>query len=424
MSQLHENPQDLQQVLEVTRAMAATTDLDELLALLVDKSLSLLQAERASVFLYDRQNDELVSRIATGVDEIRVPANQGISGATIQSGRTLLIPDAYQDPRFNRNVDLSTGFRTRNLISTPLRGHEGDLVGVLQVVNRVGGEFDERDVALAETFAAQAGVALQRANLLAHYQQKLVMERAMALAREIQQDLLPKKVPEPAGFDLAGFTRPAAQTGGDIYDFFPLPDGRCMVVVADATGHGIGPALVVSETRAMLRAVARKENALPELLEGVNALLTEDLNASRFVTCFVGILDPADGSISCISAGHGPIIHFRCEGNHAEEVPATGIPLGIMADATYTKVNRFVLAPGDGLLVTTDGFTEACNRKGDMFGTQRVLQLCRKLPRSTSMEWIQALREEVEAFSEGTAQKDDLTAVAIRQKTPGESSGA
>jgi len=415
MSPAGDTAQDLHRILEVTRAMVATTDLDALLRLVVDTSCQLLRAQRASVFLYDRQAEQLVSRVATGVEEIRIPANTGISGATIQTGAPILVPDAYADPRFNQQVDRDTGYRTRNIISSPLRGHDGQLVGVLQVINRVDGDFTEADVMLVETFGAQAGVALQRANLLAHYEQKLAMERAMALAREIQQDLLPDRAPRIDAFDVAGFTRPADQTGGDIFDFFPLSDQRWMIVVADATGHGIGPALVISETRAMLRAVARQQDNVQAIMRSVNQLLVEDLDAARFVTCFVGILDPANRRLTFSSAGHGPILHFRHAGQHVEVVQATGVPLGILPEAEYQEVRRFQMEPLDMLLVTTDGFSEASDPEGQMFGSQRIVELCKSMHHQTSRELIDTLVARVDGFVAGAAQADDLTAVAIRR---------
>ena len=339
---------DLHKVLEVSRSMVAAADLDSLLRVIIERSMELLNAERATLFLYDAEANELVSRIAAGVGELRVPADRGISGATISSGRTINVPDVYADRRFNPEVDRSTGFRTCNLLSVPLFGHDGRLVGVLQVINKRSGAFEDYDVTLAETLGAQAGVAIQREDLIAHFVQKQQMERAMKIARDIQRGLLPKAAPRLEGFDIAGFSLPADQTGGDTYDFLALPDGRWMISVADASGHGIGSALVIAETRAMLRAVAlgalpqynaagrglqtqsiafgastplrggeasgppaavycggeRSPNAITpvwsldpsDVLRTVNDLLIPDLGEERFVTCFCGLLIPEDSA--------------------------------------------------------------------------------------------------------------------------------
>ena len=160
---------DLRKVLKISRAMAAMVDLDSLLGLIIVRAMELLDAERATLFLYEEQTDELVSRIAAEEDEIRCPADRGLAGAAAKSGKTVNVADAYADERFNPEIDRQTGFHTRNILSVPLHDYEGSLVGVLQVLNKRRGAFDDYDITLAETLAAQAGVAVQRARLIDLY---------------------------------------------------------------------------------------------------------------------------------------------------------------------------------------------------------------------------------------------------------------
>jgi phosphoserine phosphatase len=309
--------EDMARILEISQALAATSDRDELLEQIIKFSLDLLGVERATLFLYDKENHELVANIATGMQELRVPADKGFCGECITTGSTLVIPDAYKDPRFNPEVDKESGFHTRNIMSIPLKGYDGDLVGVLQLLNCKDGAFGDYDITLAETLGAQAGVVIQKANLIEHLLEKQKMERAMQIAREIQQRLLPDKPPQIEGFDVGGLTDPADETGGDIFDFIEMPDGRWAFAVADATGHGIGPALIISETRAMIRASAHldrsDELAVGHIMSTVNDLLCNDLDGSSFVTCFLGILDPEQNQLTYVSAGHGPMLFYRRE---------------------------------------------------------------------------------------------------------------
>jgi len=407
--------QDLLKVLEITRRMAATVDLDSLLELIIERSRELLDAERASLFLYERGTNELVSRIATDADEIRFGADSGIAGATIQTGSTINVPDAAADERFNPQIDRKTGFRTRNILSVPLRDHEGELVGVLQVLNKRRGPFDDADINLAETLGAQAGVLLQRARLIEHYVMKQEMERAMRIARDIQRGLLPDAAPSICGFDVAGFSMPADDTGGDTYDFLALPDGRWMLVVADASGHGIGPALVIAETRAMLRAVSLRGCDLPVVLDTVNELLTADLEG-RFVTCFVGLLDPLISTMTYAAAGHGPLLFYDRSKDAFARIMATGLPLGIMPDVDYTVTVTHGFDGGDFAAITTDGFFEAQNADGEQFGVSRMTEMFRRdrdLPAATMIE---NLHKAVAEFTAGQPQADDLTAIIIRRK--------
>lgn len=408
--------EDLNRVLEISRAMAATHQRDELLNLIIDRSLELLDCERATLFLYDRPAGQLVARIATGVEEIRVPADKGFCGQAIQTGQTIVVPDAYADPMFNPEVDKSTGFRTRNIMSIPLRDYEGGLVGVLQVLNKRAGAFDDYDVNLAETLAAQAGVIIQRANLIEHYLEKQRMERAMEIARDIQRGLLPDDAPSIPGFDVAGLSHPADETGGDTYDFIPLPNGHWAFTVADATGHGIGPALVIAETRAMLRAsahLAEPDSAsVCHILQTVNKLLAEDLGGQSFVTCFLGILDPPARCLTYASAGHGPLVFYHRDEDRFEEVPATGLPLAIMPDTDYAETRSFQFDPEHLALITTDGVFEAMNSDGEQFGIERMKDVVRAHASASTADLVSALRQAVRDFA-GEAQDDDITVIAL-----------
>jgi len=348
--------------------------------------------------------------------EIRMPAERGIVGETIRSGQTVNVPDAYADARFNRDVDRRTGFRTRNILSVPLRDYEGSLVGVLQVLNKRSGPFDAYDITLAETLGAQAGVALQRARLIEHYVEKQRLERAMKIAQEIQQNLLPKENPQISGFDVAGFSRAADETGGDTYDFLSLDDGRCMLVVADASGHGIGPALVIAETRAMLRAVGVGGCNVAHILNLVNNLLARDLGEARFVTCFLGMLDPTTGHLEYASAGHGPLLFYRRSEDRFTEVGATGLPFGVFEDAVFDNVSNFAFTPGDFAALTTDGIFEASNAVGELFGLERMKLVLRRDRDLPAEQMIANLHQAVIEFTGGAPQADDVTAVVVRRK--------
>jgi GAF domain-containing protein len=190
---------DLLAVLEVTRRLAATSELQPLLEVIEQSALKVLDCERASVFLHDRTTDELYSRVATGGRPVRFPASLGFAGGVFRSGQVANVPDAYADPRFNPAVDRQTGFRTRSILTCPLSGWDNTTVGVLQVLNKRSGPFDTWDEILAQTFGAQVGVAVQRQLLLEEYERKRRYERALEIARQIQQGLLPGRSPQRAG---------------------------------------------------------------------------------------------------------------------------------------------------------------------------------------------------------------------------------
>jgi len=407
--------QDLEKVLEITRLMAAAVELDDVLHLIIERSMELLNAERASLFLYEPQSNELVSRIAIDADEIRFSADRGIAGATIRTKHTINVPDARADPRFNPEIDRQTGFQTRNILSVPLNDHRGELVGVLQILNKRSGEFTTDDVALAETLGAQAGVSLQRARLIEHYVRQQEMERAMKIARDIQRGLFPSEAPRICGFDVAGFSEPADDTGGDTYDFLPLPSGQWMLAVADASGHGIGPALVIAETRAMLRAISLQDCDVSEVLRTANKLLSYDLEG-RFVTCFLGLLDPLMSRLMYATAGHGPLLFYDRQRDEFTRTVATDLPLGIMEEVAYGEVVAHTFRPDDFAVITTDGFHEADNPAGELFGVDRMVQILRRDRDLPAEQMIASLHQAVLAFTDGQPQSDDLTAIVIRRR--------
>lgn len=402
----------LRQILEVTRRLATTTDLDQLLPMIIETACDSLDCERATIFLYDTERDELYSRAAKDAVGIRFPADRGIAGTAAMERVVVNVPDAYADPRFNKEVDKKTGFKTRNLLTFPLENMDGHLIGVLQALNKRSGPFDEDDEELANILSAQAGVALDRGRLLEEYAEKQRMERDLDIARQIQLGLFPEVVPVIEGYDVAGWNQPADQCGGDTYDIIQLEDGRLLIALADATGHGIGPALVIAQFHALVRGMLQVTTDVAEICAAVNRVLCEDLDDERFVTAFVGVLDPKTHVVEYVSCGQGPIMHLK----HAsfESRGATSVPFAVIPDIEYSA-ERIQLMPGDLLVLLTDGFYEAPSRRDELFGEERVVDLIRRGEGASLDGLISNLHREIQKFCEGRAQADDLTAVILRR---------
>ncbi|UCG33635.1 MAG: PP2C family protein-serine/threonine phosphatase, partial [Phycisphaerales bacterium] len=201
---------------------------------------------------------------------------------------------------------------------------------------------------------------------------KLKIERDLSIARNIQQGLLPAEQPDIAGFELAGWSQPADQTGGDYYDWQTLPDGRIAISLADVTGHGIGPALVTAVCRAYARASFPSGTDLGTLMDRINNLLVEDLPPDRFVTFVVGILDPAKARVQVLSAGHGPLFVYKAGEGTLLDYRAHGIPFGVADGFEYGSPQEIDFEPGDMLILVTDGFFEWANAGGEEFGIERL----------------------------------------------------
>jgi sigma-B regulation protein RsbU (phosphoserine phosphatase) len=415
MSDLQRENENLRRVLDVARYMAVTNDLDVLLGTIVEAACKVLNCDRATIFLYDGATDELYSRVAKGVDAIRFPADCGIAGQAARDRACINVPEAYADSRFNREVDKQTGYRTRNLLSFPLENIQGELIGVLQALNKTAGAFDQEDEQLARVLSAQAGVALDRGRLLEGHFERERMKRDLDIARGIQQALFPKQNPVVEGYEVAGWNRSADETGGDAYDFLRLDDGRLAIFLADATGHGIGAALVIAQCRSLLRAMLAVTQDLPAIAAHVNNLLSEDLADDRFVTAFVGILDPQAHTLEYIAGGQGPLI--LVSSGQVENRIANALPFAVIPGTEFDPPERFEFAPDATLVLLTDGFYEAVNPRDEQFGEARVIDFVQRKAALPLEELIDALYAEVEVFTQGCPQADDLTAVLVRRNT-------
>jgi len=257
--------------------------------------------------------------------------------------------------------------------------------------------------------------ALQEAGLQAKLDQ---VRHDLDIARSIQQGLLPVTPPRLDDFEIAGWNQPADQTGGDYFDWQSLPDGRIAVSLGDATGHGIGPALVSTSCRAYARASLLADDGKDGLLYRLNTLLAEDLPANRFVTFAVVFLDAPAARLKILSAGHGPILWYKHESGGIENLEAQGIPLGMIAGVEYEQAKERTLAPGDMLMLVTDGFYEWENPSGEQFGLNRLEDVIRESRDCAAEVVIDRLRGAVENFCDGTEQQDDLTAIVIKRKAP------
>ena len=406
---------DLELMLQVTRSLGATTELQKLLEIIVDAGIRMLGAERGSVLLYDQDTEELFSVVATGADGIRFSIEKGIAGVTAKSMAIINVTDAYADERFNPEIDKQTGFRTRNILSCPLIGYHGELIGVLQLLNKEGGPFEDYDQQLAEGLGSQAGVALQRARLIEHFIEKERMSRDLEIAKEIQHNLLPHENPSLEGYEIASSFNPCDETGGDCYDFMTLPDHRLMFMLGDATGHGVGPALVSAETRALLRSTASLTGDLGTMIALVNKLLAQDLPGNRFSTAFVGLLDPVGHNLDYASAGQGPVLFYDSQAKKVDRLEVTGIPLGIMEDFKYEVAKPKTVNSGDIIMLLTDGFYEWANPAGDLFGAERVSDILLSNAEKEPEKVLEMIKGQVRDFSEGTVQADDLTAIVIKR---------
>jgi sigma-B regulation protein RsbU (phosphoserine phosphatase) len=288
---------------------------------------------------------------------------------------------------------------------------DDEVVAVIEFFLLETREQDERQRKLISAIAAQLGGVIQRKRAEQELREN---EEQFRVAREIQQRLFPKAAPNVAGLDIAGVSHAAEATGGDYFDYLPMLRDRLGVVVGDVTGHGIGPALLMAETRAYLRILARNREDTGEILTRANRILAEDIGYERFITMLLVSVDPRKRTFTFTNAGHPAGFVLGASGEIKAQLKRTGLPLGIKPDTVFPKAAESSLSPGDILLLLTDGIEEAVSPDETIFGTERILEVVRANRGKAAREIVDALYAAVREFAQNTPQLDDVTAVVIK----------
>jgi len=406
---------DLEPILAVAAKLAQPFDLSTMLREVVNAAKQVLGAERGSVWLYDEARDELVLEIATDIDPVRVKSGTGLVGSCARNRTIINVPDCYADARFDPELDRRSGYRTRCMLTLPLVDHRGVLVGVMQVLNKVEGVFESDDEALATVLAAQCAIALQRVRMTEALIEGEKFRQQLELARVVQMSTLPGTMPALPGYDVYGTFKPADLTGGDTFDL-SLIDAGLLVVLGDATGHGIAPALSVTQMQAMLRMAFRLGADLETAFTQVNNQLADTLPGDRFITAFIGLLDPATHRMRFQSGGQGPILHFHAATRAATHHKPTSFPLAAMPLTRLKPSIEIAMDPGDILALVSDGIYEYNGPTGEEFGEQRVRALLARHHGKPAAEICALLFAAVQEFAGSCPQEDDMTVVLVKRE--------
>lgn len=401
--------------------IAREPDLDGLLHRILERSKPWMRAEACSIFLPDAQTGELVIHSAQGesaprLGQLRIPAGSGIVGTAMAEKRIIKVDDVRHDPRFYAKADKDSGFTTRCLIASPLMDG-GACIGVIEYINSIDRPcFSDHDVRLVEYFSWLVSASLVRIRSHEASIERAFVQRDLDLAREMQSGLLPVIFPKPSTenkLDLHAQLIPAYEVSGDLYDFFPAPDGKLYFLVGDVSGKGVAAGLFMAVTRTLVRAESRQLLSPVDILREVNHQLVPENSALLFVTIILGLYDPATGLISYAQGGHNPAVLLKADGTAGYE-PAGGQPLGVFADASFGDYS-VQLEPGDSLVVYTDGITEAMNDLDQPYGEERFLEVLGDSHHLSAKEINQQVTIDVQRYANGAEQSDDITVMTIKR---------
>lgn len=419
----NQNPaHKLQVVLEISQHLARTLEVEPLLDKLLDQLLRLFpQADRAIVLLSEKDRLFVRGQRCRGEqDPTHYSYSRTIVKQALENGVGILSEDVRADQRFSGSATL-VALNLRSLLCVPLISPEGGRLGVIQIDrSRAGTIFTSDDLQLLTAVGLQVAVVLENVALHEKVLREERLRQELALAREIQQGFLPTDFPtqRDSGFDLYARVYPAREVSGDLYDFFGVSDGRLAFFLGDVSGKGMPAALFMVAVRTLCRHLASEAGSPAETLRKLNAALAAVNPSAMFVTLAHGLYDPRTGEIVFASGGHPLPLLRRPDGRVEELAFPTGRLLGYAEGNLGLADTRLFLAPGETLILYTDGFTEACAPDGEtMFEVERLQQVLGG-PRITALP-LEACAVEakaaVEHFTGSTEQQDDMTLLLLRR---------
>lgn len=301
--------------------------------------------------------------------------------------------------------------RLRRVLCAPLVSRDR-VVGVLYADSRVRVDgFGRADVALFESLAAQCGLAVEKARA---WREKRRLERELHAAGTVQRAMLPRPQVSGTAVEIAGLSRPCAEAGGDYFDYIPRGPHRLALAMGDAAGHGVAAALCMSAARSLVRTFLPRFDDLAAVLKEVNDGLARDMNHGTFMSLFLGELDTDTGALRYASAGHGASLLYRVSKRSFFELQPTGAALGLLEESPY-ELNRVApLAPGDILLLFTDGIPEAMNAAHELFGLKRLKACVARLRGAPAPAILRAVEEELNRFANGVGPSDDASLMVVK----------
>jgi sigma-B regulation protein RsbU (phosphoserine phosphatase) len=396
---------ELESLYDLGLSLGGQLDLSTLADEVLFRSISLTDAGKGSLVLYDR-DDVLLERSVGG--ELLLAraclAWELPEGGLINNGVCDSPTDGMRDGTCEKYLAVPIAVPDRRL-------------GVLAVADKESRDgrvldFTATDARLLSLFANQAAAAIQTARLHRDAIEKERIESELEVAATIQRQILPRDLPSVAGLELAARNRPTRQVGGDYFDLFPLTRGRLAFLVADVSGKGVPAALLVSTVHAAVHLQIDDAETLADLVGRIDRHLQRYAATRKFLTAFFGLIEPDTGTLRYVSAGHNPALLQRGSGE-IEQLKATGVPLGMFPNASW-KEEAVALERGDLLCVYTDGVSEALNAADEEFGLERLARLL--TPGAPTEDLCRSIFDEVEAFAADVPQYDDQTLMLIRRQ--------
>ena len=401
---------------EIATALNSSQSLEDIIRMMVQKCVRHLHVEQAVVMMLDQLDkvdplQTMMRHADTSAAILPLRLDAELTGWMIKYRQPLRVDNLKEDPRFGRLMLPDTP--VRSLICVPLLA-KGEMIGTLTVFNKKGGSFTDEDQRLLSIIGAQSAQVIVNAQLLEEQKALVRVREEMRLAQNIQVNLLPKTQPQLAGYDIAGRSIPAKEVGGDYFDFIPLGDGKLAICLGDGTGKGMPAALLMANMQATIRAQALTEQPVKTAVRIANRLMHSSTDLEKFFTLFYGILDTRNHQFTYCNAGQDPPIWTHRDDHTRLETG--GVVLGFLEDYPYQQAT-ITLAPGDRLILFSDGIPEAMNVDSVEYGEGNLMRQIDMHDRVSATMFIDMLLADVNRHVVNHPQSDDMTVVVIKKET-------
>ena len=410
----------LRLLLEITKKISRSLNLEEVLAQVMDTLDSLLPYDAAGIYIIRR--DPHVSEGGTsslifhaeavrGYDmeemlELRLKLGEGLIGWVAQTAEAVIVPDVSKDKRY-----VNARKETRSEVVAPIVSND-EVIGVFDLESDELNAYTEDDKQVLMLLASQVAISVEKAMLHEQLVEKKRLEAQLEVARQVQLALLPERDPEVEGFDISAYNFSTEEVSGDYYDFVKPYNDQLGLVIADVSGKGVPASLLMAFLRASLRAAIHIGYAPNVAMAKVNYLLWESIEPHQFVTAFYGMLDATNRTLAFVNAGHNPLLVLNSD-DSSRFVERGGLPIGLFKDTRYYEY-YLPIDSGQVLVLYTDGATEATSIEGEEYGRERLVKAVQASRERRARDMIDYIYNDIYEWTGGRGASDDVTFVIIK----------
>jgi len=413
--------QKLKGVLEISRALAGSVDVESMLPKVLDTLFAIFnQADRGCVLLQDAESGELVPRAMKHrreSDDATVTLSRTIVNKVIEDKAGLLSADASSDSQFDASESISN-LSIRSMMCVPMLGVDGEVAGVINLdTQNPLNQFNSDDLELLQAVAGQAALSYESARLMSLFMEKQKQDGELEIARGVQEALLPQQLPEADGYSFFASYDAAQAVGGDYYDALLLEDGRICLAFGDVAGKGVPGALIMSRIASCVQTTMAFATSIEQAVAAINNHMCANAVEGRFVTFVLAIIDPVAHHLTLVNGGHmSPMILTPAGSIEEFDSEAVGLPIGVMEDYPFEVVER-PIAEGEIFVIFTDGVDEAMNPAGELYTLERMRNFLLAGPRQAD-QLGRALLGDVREWADGRDQNDDITIMTFGRDAP------